>query len=331
MDNDRIRGEKIPSLPTWVPDFSNVADLTYIFIHGMFNSAADTTAEFEVSDDLKTLGVRGLVPDELYENEGSDLYENFFHQKECWLKFAVAHSKSLQPAGTPWCQVFFRTLTGDCSGNENSEARSESGVEMKKFYQNALSFLVEFARLYSRENSIEEISALNLCMDSTERKNKLDTLLKDESIEYFAKVFLLWTFYPRGSAFEIAVANILDEFCGKKGSNGLIGSPMFKLPEIGMDQDSFSTRLPFILSSGYTCRQRVLFSTKRGYMGLAPLRAQKGDLVCIVHGCDVPLIIRRQEDRYVVIGDTYIYGMMNEEVIQDAQDGKLQYEDLKFI
>jgi hypothetical protein len=315
MDNDRIRGEKIPSLPTWVPDFSNVADLTYIFIHGMFNSAADTTAEFEVSDDLKTLGVRGLVPDELYENEGSDLYKNFYHQKECWLKFAVAHSKSLQPAGTPWCQVFFRTLTGDCSGNENSEARSESGVEVKTLYQNALSFLVEFARLYSRENSIEEISALNLCMDSAERKNKLDALLKDESSDYFAKVFLLWIFYPRGSAFEIAVANILNEFFGKKGSNGLVDSPMFKLPEIGMDQDSFSTRLPFILSSGYTCRQRVPFPPNGVIWALHHWERRKGDPVCVVLGYNVPLIVRRQEDRYVVIVDKHIYGMMNGEVI----------------
>jgi len=90
-----------------------------------------------------------------------------------------------------------------------------------------------------------------------------------------------------------------------------------------MDQDSCFTRLPFILSSGYTCRHRRIFSTKRGYIGLAPLRAQIGDLVCIVLGYDVPLIIRRQEDRYMVIGDTYIYSMMNGEVIQDAQDRKL--------
>jgi len=87
---------------------------------------------------------------------------------------------------------------------------------MKKFYQNTLGFLVEFPRLYSRENSIEEISTLNPCVDS-ERKNKLNALLKDESIEYFAIVFLLWTFYPRSSAFEIAVANILDEFCKQEG------------------------------------------------------------------------------------------------------------------
>lgn len=35
MSNGLIRGEKIPGLPTWVPDFSNVADLTHILIDGI--------------------------------------------------------------------------------------------------------------------------------------------------------------------------------------------------------------------------------------------------------------------------------------------------------
>ena len=70
--------------------------------------------------------------------------------------------------------------------------------------------------------------------------------------------------------------------------------------------------------------------TKRGYIGVALIEAKKGDRVCVLLGCNVPLVVRLEGEHYLVGGDTYIYGMMNGEVVQYARGGKLKYEDLMF-
>jgi len=67
---------------------------------------------------------------------------------------------------------------------------------------------------------------------------------------------------------------------------------------------------------------RSFIVTNRGCMGYARQETQTGDLVCIVYGCDVPLIIRPSGDgKYVIVGDSYLYGMMSGQMV------KLQKEE----
>jgi hypothetical protein len=57
---------------------------------------------------------------------------------------------------------------------------------------------------------------------------------------------------------------------------------------------------------------RQLIKTKRGYLGLAPEAAEKGDLVCILYGCSVPVVIREVEGGdHELVGECYIHGMMD--------------------
>lgn len=72
---------------------------------------------------------------------------------------------------------------------------------------------------------------------------------------------------------------------------------------------------PFRESFGRTNFRRQLFTTKRGYIGLAPLGADCGDIVCIFPGCSVPLILRQQQWFHELIGDCYVHGIMNGEAI----------------
>ena len=58
-----------------------------------------------------------------------------------------------------------------------------------------------------------------------------------------------------------------------------------------------------------TCA-RTLVLTKKGYLGLGPTNAQKGDLVCILYGCSVPVIIRKYGQDYRFVGESYIHGLM---------------------
>ena len=59
-----------------------------------------------------------------------------------------------------------------------------------------------------------------------------------------------------------------------------------------------------------TCA-RTLVLTRKGYLGLGPTNAQKGDLVCILYGCSVPVIIRKYGQGYRFVGESYIHGLMD--------------------
>ena len=59
-------------------------------------------------------------------------------------------------------------------------------------------------------------------------------------------------------------------------------------------------------------RGRSFLVTKDGYIGLAPQAVEPGDQICIVFGCNAPLILRPDEiGRRSVVGECYIHGRMD--------------------
>ena len=71
----------------------------------------------------------------------------------------------------------------------------------------------------------------------------------------------------------------------------------------------FQTEL--VTSMLHSICARALVLTKKGYLGLGPTNAQKGDLVCIFYGCSVPVIIRKYGQHYRFVGESYIHGLMD--------------------
>ena len=67
---------------------------------------------------------------------------------------------------------------------------------------------------------------------------------------------------------------------------------------------------------------RRLMATNRGLIGMAPHRAQKGDIVCILFGCSVPVVLRGRsgEEEYEFIGECYVDGFMNGEALAHSHD-----------
>ena len=62
--------------------------------------------------------------------------------------------------------------------------------------------------------------------------------------------------------------------------------------------------------------------TKKGYMGLALEQARKGDQVAILLGRDVPFVLRTREGSgFVMVGETYVHGIMNGEAMSDVEKG----------
>jgi hypothetical protein len=65
---------------------------------------------------------------------------------------------------------------------------------------------------------------------------------------------------------------------------------------------------------GLIVQQKRLFLSDQYDMGLVPKAAQKGDIICLLHGSKVPCVLRRSEvgeEKYRIISQCYLDGKMN--------------------
>lgn len=73
---------------------------------------------------------------------------------------------------------------------------------------------------------------------------------------------------------------------------------------------------------------RTVFVTEKGYMGIGLDLVAEGDEICVLPGCNAPLVLRRIGDEFELVGDCYAYGIMKDEIIQEVRDGKLWPQDI---
>lgn len=80
-------------------------------------------------------------------------------------------------------------------------------------------------------------------------------------------------------------------------------------------------------------RSRMVVSAK-GYIGIAPAGTKVGDHICVLHGGEMPFILRERSaddkseltvgEDFVLVGEAYVHGLMNGEAISAADAGELQ-------
>ena len=76
----------------------------------------------------------------------------------------------------------------------------------------------------------------------------------------------------------------------------------------------------FLDAAGTVGRGRRRFTTESGYRGIGPGAMQPGDRICILHGANVPFVLRCKESSYQVIGGCYLYvkGLVKGATIKEA-------------
>ena len=102
---------------------------------------------------------------------------------------------------------------------------------------------------------------------------------------------------------------------GDVNMNSLITNP--KTPSLMVE---FLKRV-----QGIVWNRLFVRSQKRKLFGLGPKGTRVGDLICILYGCSVPVILRPERDplgyeikHYEIVGESYIYGMMDGEAVSKA-------------
>lgn len=83
-------------------------------------------------------------------------------------------------------------------------------------------------------------------------------------------------------------------------------------------------RIGFPPESRLSNHRRMIRTTK-GYIGLMPQCTQVGDCIGIFKGVKMPLVVRKDGSHYVIIGESYVHGMMKGEVWNEKEVHKFWF------
>lgn len=112
--------------------------------------------------------------------------------------------------------------------------------------------------------------------------------------------------------------SLLEPFCGPKDWAKHLRWPRQQ------DDNSDKMFAMFRLRMIEAVKNSSCFVTEKWYIGLGPRDGMRsGDRICIVPGCTVPLVVRRLGSTYELVGDCYVYGIMEGEVMREVTDGKM--------
>lgn len=86
-----------------------------------------------------------------------------------------------------------------------------------------------------------------------------------------------------------------------------------KLKELAVDGHADR----FLDAVATACQERQVFMTSSGHPGVGPGATIAGDCLCVLYGANVPFILRRQGQRYALVGECYVYDLMHGEAVKE--------------
>lgn len=81
------------------------------------------------------------------------------------------------------------------------------------------------------------------------------------------------------------------------------------------------TIIEFIQAMSCATAYRRFFVSKRGHMGIGPELSRIDDMICVLPGCQVPVLIRKHEGYHVFVGECFVWGLMDGEAMGKERDG----------
>ncbi|KAM0310013.1 hypothetical protein ACHAO8_008489 [Botrytis cinerea] len=85
-------------------------------------------------------------------------------------------------------------------------------------------------------------------------------------------------------------------------------------------------RLALLISACWTMNRRRFIVSDTGIIGLGPWNCSKNDVICVLPGCRFPVILRKTDNHYILVGEAYIDGFMYGEGIRGAENGLYELE-----
>jgi hypothetical protein len=84
----------------------------------------------------------------------------------------------------------------------------------------------------------------------------------------------------------------------------------------------------FLITGMLFALGRRLAVSENKHIGLASQRARVGDSICVLYGCSIPVLLRKDSDgRWTFVGDVYVHGLMNGEAVELMRKGTFSEEE----
>jgi hypothetical protein len=316
--------ELLEGLPTWIPDFRGFIAHQRPPTLGNFSTADRKAAEALISDDFKILTAKGIVFDKITKIDVGRT-EDRKAIKTRWLELALSDRES-HPTGVPRLQAFFRTMIADKSGHGYGLPTFKDAESEKTFFDYAAGMMWwmgdgrtgrrDMPSQPSREQQLKE-------QQLREQADFEKSVAILEESDYVQR-FLSWSGdIPNPLTRQTALA----PFLGDPANESL--HHLIWPNEHDANRGS-QCRWAFAQRQAHTATSRSFFLTEKGYMGIAPRGAKLNDRICIVLGCDKPLIVRGISEYFNLVGDSYIYGMMNGEVLEEVRNERATFTNIIF-
>lgn len=302
---NRFSGSTL-DVPSWVPDLqSQVRRVNYHSIGRSLDCSCCLEPDFEVSPNDRTLLTSGIICDSIaaYRSDFVSLRQTFV---DC---FALVSdwNKLQHPTGLSWLQVFFRTFIMDQGGSTFGEEHFISNAEKEVFCDLAAGFSCTLGNIINAHSIVSTGEAFDNYVNAMEcwaKSRRLSDLDHSSSSE--------------------------NEMLGSSSSS-IISKELQRWPFHEGSKHGMRTMLAFLGQLENTLKRSV-FITKKGFIGVGPrLDIQICDRICIIPGCRVPLVVRKVDDHYLLVGDTYVFGMMQGEMTAKLGHADVELERMTFL
>jgi hypothetical protein len=210
-------------------------------------------------------------------------------------EFAQYRINDQHPTGIPVLQAIFRTMLLD----QYPGSKSRLKVEDPKFYDLAAGFLfmLQLMNQARTEDLVEMATNYDLRVES-EWKHP-------DFVESFLK-------YRRKKPKSMTSQQIIQPFLGLP-SRPQTSPPPPTWPEPINPQLGSKNLRQFVIEAAKCMKSRTMFSLPKGLFGVGPEGMKVGDAVCVIWGCDTPVVLRRIDDHYELVGNCFVLGLMDGE------------------
>lgn len=305
VGNPRL--EPYIDLPSWVPDLRGRLRITDDYT--LFDAAGQTDASITFSADSRFISTQAVICSCIERIEPQPQGDLLGRTR--WVDLMLSQKQPLYPTGIPRIQAYLRTLTGDTSNSATRPKNLPDPTSSQHFYNVAAGFLFILGCLLPYRSTFKQ----HLPRLSTEQKELL------AGLPDYVQVYAEWEgCIPH----PVSEERVLSSFLGDVDSKHRLHWPGTSNPKLGEE-----CVFLFVRAMAEACRDRSFFVTDDGYMGLAPAGALSGDVVCVVLGCEVPVLVRKNGDRHVLVGPCYVLGFMHGECMQDVREGRRRLEGLE--
>lgn len=76
----------------------------------------------------------------------------------------------------------------------------------------------------------------------------------------------------------------------------------------------------FRIAASRFCDQRRIFETATGFYGLSPACAKEGDVIVLLNGGPIPLVLRKVDDGWALLGDCFVGPLMPESADEQIRE-----------